>query len=388
MRTKFISSFATLISIFLLIFFFSTRLLAQALPLPDHIVVVIEENQPHTWVIGQPSVAPYINSIANDPEGTVFTKMYALEHPSQPNYLDFFAGNNQGILNNDPPANYPFTTPNLARELMYRGYSFKTYSQSLPAVGSDVVSSNGYVRKHNPVTNWVGTGLNQVPDTLNQPFTAFPIHDFSLLPTVSYVVANEDSDMHNGFGNPTISAGDFWLQENLDSYVQWARNHNSLLIYTFDEDNGLYGNNIPTVFFGPMVKGGIVSTTYNLYNILRTIEDIYGSTSHAGNAATSIPILDCWKTQTTGINEVASASTVKVFPNPVSSVIQFEIAKSNTTATEITINDVTGHLIHQGSFEGSSLMQINTAAFSPAMYFYKVVQNNRTVQSGKFIVTR
>ena len=51
------------------------------------------------------------------------------------------------------------------------------------------------------------------------------------------------SDMHDC----SVSTGDTWLKNNLGAYATWAKTHNSLLVVTFDEDNPLTGNRIPTV---------------------------------------------------------------------------------------------------------------------------------------------
>lgn len=59
------------------------------LPRPDHIVVVIEEDQSYDAVIGS-AEAPYLNQLAR--QGASLTQFYALTHPSQPNYLALFAG--------------------------------------------------------------------------------------------------------------------------------------------------------------------------------------------------------------------------------------------------------------------------------------------------------
>ena len=56
---------------------------------PDHVVIVIEENHAFASIIGSSS-APYINSLAQ--QGALFTQSFAVEHPSQPNYLDIFSG--------------------------------------------------------------------------------------------------------------------------------------------------------------------------------------------------------------------------------------------------------------------------------------------------------
>lgn len=257
---------------------------AGGLPHPDHIVVVVEENHSDTAVIGNPS-APYINSLANN--GAYFTQSFAIQHPSQPNYLELFSGTNQGV-NDDacPPPGSPYATDNLGAQLVAAGKTFVGYSEDLPAAGSTVCSnlgSNGYQRKHNP---WVD--FSNVPAGSNQPFTAFP-SDFSTLPTVSFVVPNQLDDMHNG----TVAQGDTWLHDHIDGYAQWALTHNSVLIVTWDEDDSIGVNQIATIFYGQPVKTGTYSETINHYNVLRTIEDIYGLPTVA-NSATATAITDCW----------------------------------------------------------------------------------------------
>jgi phosphatidylinositol-3-phosphatase len=96
--------------------------------------------------------------------------------------------------------------------------------------------------------------------------------------------------MHDG----TIQQGDRWLQTNLMPYVTWAQNNNSLLIVQFDEDDGTSGNHIVTIFVGPTVRPGKYSERINHYNVLRTIEDMYGLPD-LGRTATATSITDVWK---------------------------------------------------------------------------------------------
>ena len=63
----------------------------------------------------------------------------------------------------------------------------------------------------------------------------------------------------------------------MDAYIQWAKSNNSLCIIQWDEDNGTTGDHIPTIFAGANVKVGTYSETINHYNVLRTIEDTYGT---------------------------------------------------------------------------------------------------------------
>ncbi len=252
-------------------------------PRPDHVVIVIEENHSFAQVIGSAS-APYINELAQS--GASFTSMYAITHPSQPNYLQFFSGSSQGVTNDvTPPAGAPFVTLNLAASLQAAGFTFVGYSEDLPGVGSLVSQSGSYYRKHNPWSNWQGAGVNQFPATVNQPFTAFP-SDFSLLPAVSVVVPNQLHDMHDG----TIAQADAWLVANIKPYADWAMANNSLLILTWDEDESASRNRIPTIFAGPMVKPGQRPETWTLHNLLHTVEAMYGA-AHSGSSAQVRPIV-------------------------------------------------------------------------------------------------
>jgi len=258
------------------------------IPKPDHVVIVILENRAYNQIIGSSS-APFINSLVKDKDGALFTNFHALVHPSQPNYLALFSGSVQGVKNDGKPKNLPFTTPNLGNELLEKGYTFTGYSEDLPHAGFDGVSSGLYVRKHNPWVNWQDSKKNSLPDRLNLPLTKFP-KNYKFLPVVSFVIPNLDNDMHNG----SIKRGDEWIREHLNGYIEWAKKHNSLFILTFDEDNGTPVNKIPTLLVGEMVKQGRYNRRLNHYNLLRTIEEMYGL-AYAGISADSSAISGCWK---------------------------------------------------------------------------------------------
>jgi phosphatidylinositol-3-phosphatase len=265
---------------------------ASEMPRFNKIVVVIGENTNASAVIGHTD-APYINTLAQ--QGAGFIESYAIEHPSQPNYLDLFSGNNQGITGSNVLPDSHFVTPNLGRELLNAGKTFSSYSEDLPYTGFDGEYSGLYVRRHNPSANWMGTGTNQFPDSLNKPFTDFPT-DFSTLPNVAFVIPNLCSDGHDACAplyNRTTQF-DQWIQTNLDAYRQWCKANNSLLIVTYDEDDFTSTNKIATVFYGAHVKTGTYNKVINHFNVLRTVEDLMGLATHAGQAATATPIDYCW----------------------------------------------------------------------------------------------
>jgi hypothetical protein len=58
--------------------------------------------------------------------------------------------------------------------------------------------------------------------------------------------------------------------------MTWAKTHNSLLIVTFDEDDGQEGNHVLTVVVGDHVPAGENSTPTSHLSLIRTIENMYG----------------------------------------------------------------------------------------------------------------
>ena len=317
------------------------------LPVYDHIVIVVEENKDWADIIGNTD-APYINQLAS--EGALFTQSFGCEHHSQGNYFWLFSGSNQGVgFMDEVPSEgtvpgYPFTTSNLGQQLIDHKYSFKGYSESLPEIGSTVDhtvygddpdhDSNNprilYARKHVPWISFANVPNGNTVDTSsNLRFEDFPTHDYRELPTVSFVIPDLEHDMHNLHEKPSptcnkgsVCVGDTWLRNNLDDYYQWAKNNNSLLIVTFDEDNGMgyagltdpayplppgtdckqvkasfevehpgagvkadprieatpcgMRNGIVTIFAGAYVKPGQYDDPITHVNVLRTIEAMYG----------------------------------------------------------------------------------------------------------------
>jgi phosphatidylinositol-3-phosphatase len=258
---------------------------AATVPTPAHIVVVVEENRSQSNIIGNKS-APYINQLAAN--GAMMAQSFAEVHPSQPNYFALFAGSTLAVKDNTCPVNGG-TTPNLGSELLAAGYTFVGFAESLPAVGSAACSSGKYARKHVP---WVS--FTDIPGSHSLPFSAFPApgnpQNYASLPTVSFVIPNLDNDMHDG----SIAQGDSWLYQNLSPYATWAKTNNSLLILTWDEDNNTARNQIPTVFYGANVKPGTYSAPISHYNVLSTLEQMYGLPK-LGYAARAPAITDIWE---------------------------------------------------------------------------------------------
>ena len=291
-------------------------LLAVASPLPavplyDHVVVVMLENHSYAQILGGP--APYINGTLRV-QGANITGAFGLQHPSQPNYYWLFSGSNQGIVSDTPPVAPFISAPNLYGALAAGGFSFLGYLDQYSAGANLYVDTANYAVRHVP---WLG--FSNVPAAVSIPFSNFPQTPagFAALPAVAFVIPGLNDDMHdydssgNAVSDPVNSAiaiqnGDAWLQANLDAYYQWAVANNSLLIITTDEDstadwitpplaatnadaftspilgpnpNGPSGPNQITMIFA---GAGIIPGNYSEgpgvtnVNLLRTIESIYG----------------------------------------------------------------------------------------------------------------
>lgn len=232
---------------------------AAALPSYDHVVVVVFENHSYDEI---KSGAPYFARLAD--HGAEMTESHAVTHPSEPNYLALFAGSTFGLTSDACPLSY--TGAQLARQLRKAGHTFKAYSEGLPSRGYTGCTSGRYARKHAP---WVNFG--SFKQRTHVPFSSFP-SDYSKLPTVSFVIPDLCSDMHDC----SIRHGSRWLRTHLKSYVGWARDHDSLLVVTFDEDDYGDSNHIFTALAGAHIKTGDYDQRITHYNVLRTIEALYG----------------------------------------------------------------------------------------------------------------
>jgi acid phosphatase len=243
-----------------------------------HIVVVVEENHAAGEVLGS-GAAPYLDALAA--AGVRLADSHGVTHPSEPNYLALFSGSTQGLTDDSCPHRY--SGASLAAQLRAAGQTFAGYADGLPSAGYLGCSAGAYARKHAPWTDFAN-----LPVTVNQPFTAFP-SDYARLPRLAFVVPDLDHDMHDG----TIGQADAWLRTHLGGYVSWARAHDSLLIVTWDEDDGTAGNHIPGLFAGAHLRPGRYAARVDHYTMLRTIEAACGLPP-LGRAAHRAPITGVW----------------------------------------------------------------------------------------------
>jgi hypothetical protein len=257
----------------------------QAVPIPgvNHIIWVWFENRENTAITA--ATAPTFDSFATS--NVNMANFFGVEHPSQPNYLDAFSGSNQGVTN-DNHFTFPASTDNLAKQMAVAGRSWRVYAQDYPGGCSDLDTFAGgvdgpgvagtYVRKHNPAISFESVRLDPAQCANIQSLASFD-------PTVNFafVVPNMINDTHDG----TVAQGDAFLAGFLPLVNVSPDLAHTLLIITFDEGTTSTGGggHIYTAVSAPWRTAGTVNTTYNHFNVLRTIEAIYGL-PFLGSAAT------------------------------------------------------------------------------------------------------
>jgi len=208
------------------------------------------------------------------------TNSHAVAHPSEPNYVELFSGNVQGVTGDECPVTS--SAPNIATQLLAAHLTFRGFAEALPNAGfSGCEGSKGlYRRKHNP---WAD--FTNVPAALNQPYRWAPA-------SLAFVVPNMCNDMHDC----STTVGDTWMKQHLPPIIAWNAAHDVLLIITWDEaapdSDGT--NHIATLLIGPMVKPGRYDQHIDHDDVLRTVEQIYGLPCIA-NACGKTGITGVWR---------------------------------------------------------------------------------------------
>jgi acid phosphatase len=241
-----------------------------------HVFVIAMENHSYTQVWNRSST-PYITSL-----GRAYARAsnyYAITHPSLPNYLDLYAGNNYGITNDcSPSSSCHVKARNLADNLQAKGLTWKAYMESMPAP-CYLKTSGNYAPKHNPFVYFDDIRTNSIRCRRHVvPFTAFAsnIQYLSTTPNFAFISPNQCNDMHSC----STSTGDNWLKNHVPAILKSPAcvSAKCLVVITWDEDNDSSGNHVLTIFAGSGAKtGGYIATaTFNHYSLLHTIEAIFG----------------------------------------------------------------------------------------------------------------
>lgn len=270
----------------------------STVPAFSHVFIVVEENHTYGDVIGNTSM-PYLNSLATS--YGLATQYYANAHPSLPNYFELTAGEGisiTGLEGDNFPG--PLTQDNVVRALTAAGKTWKSYAESLPAIGYIGVDTGEYANRHNPFA-YFSDVINSSTQAANiVPFTQLATDIANnAVPDYAFIVPNLNDDAHDcpaGLSTCTdlhkLAAADQWLQTNIDPVIKSSAFQDAVMVIVFDEgditDLANGGGHIPAVIVSSKSKAGYQSTTvYQHQSTMRLSLETLGVTDLPGDAATA-----------------------------------------------------------------------------------------------------
>jgi len=242
----------------------------------------VEENHGFNSVMDA-NVMPYLNRLAST--YGLATQYYANTHPSIGNYFMLSTGQ---IITNDDSFTSTVSVDNVVRELLAAGKTWKTYLESLPAVGYTGGDSYPYVLHHNPLAYF-----SDVRGDSTQRLNLVPFGQFASdlannqLPNLSFVVPNMLNDAHDG----SLQTADQWLQNKIDPvFSNPSFQQDGLLIIAWDEaeesDSAGGGGHVSFVLAGPKAKSGYRSGVFYQHpSLLRLILTTLGVPNLPGASA-------------------------------------------------------------------------------------------------------
>jgi acid phosphatase len=282
--------------------------------------MITEENRSYEDVVGN-SQMPYYNKLIL--EYGLATQFYSDQHSSLPALMWFVAG--APVTPNNDTVSCNHDNDNVVRELLKRGYSWRSYQSNMPSAGFKGLhggKGNTYYRRHNPLIDFTDVCPGTGQDKNSMPYSHMA-KDFAHGNTVNYAYITPDAveDAHSG----TFEAADQWLQDNVPAILarpEFSPGGDGILFIVWDEgtlstDNRCSdtvakgcGGRTATLVIGPRVKPGYESkVTYHNENVLKTVCATMGLSPCPGAAANAAPMADFFKSSTSPSSDGVVIST-------------------------------------------------------------------------------
>jgi len=324
----------------------------EGVPSFSHVVVLTEENESATTTFGPGSPATYLNSLRGD--GVFLPNYYGVGHVSLDNYIAMVSGQPPQPLSASDCQSVSLWTcvqpqaalssgRNLADQLETAGLSWKSYQDGTdtpcfhgpyvagdtspdPYQGHSTTGAKNYADRHNPFIYFPDVIGDQARcDAHQRPFAELAT-DISndTVPAFSFITPDTCHDGHDdpcaGQTTGGLVAADAWLSANLPALLSYLAAHNGLLVINFDEGStpsGASALTSPTDFTCPtcaslgaggrtgavlvsprLPQGATVTTSYDHYSLLRTIEDSFGISEHLNLATAAAAMTDAFASAT------------------------------------------------------------------------------------------
>jgi phosphatidylinositol-3-phosphatase len=254
---------------------------ADQRPVVRHVVVIVMENRSYADIIGR---APYITALAR--HCGLATNYHATTHPSLPNYLAMTSGSTRGVGSDCSPAECPVRGKSIFSQVAAHHLGWRSYAQSMRA-SCDTGSGGLYAARHVPAVYYLGLratcrthvrrlgrlGSGHLHDALNGGHA----------PAYMFVTPNMCNDMHDC----SVSAGDRWASRWIPMMRRSRayRAGHTVILLTWDEDDGSSANRVPLVVVSPYTPAGRSSgRPLNHYSLLRASEHLLGIRRFLGEA--------------------------------------------------------------------------------------------------------
>lgn len=259
-------------------------------PASKHVVLVVEENQSYSTVVGNSGGWPHLNAMIA--KGALATNYYADSHPSIGNYFMLTTGQ---TLTTDDTSTAVENVDSLARRMLTNNVPFKVYAEGITQgyIGGD---KGLYLIRHNPFALLSDiAGSSQVANAVLWPFPQFGADAAkNTLPPFSFIVPDINDDAHSA----SVQQADGWLQANviapLSANPTFQPGGDGVLVVVFDEaadsDTAHGGGHVVAAFWGPNVSSGYTqasSTVYQHESLLRTIMEALQLANPPAAAATA-----------------------------------------------------------------------------------------------------
>lgn len=255
------------------------------------VLVVLENKNPE-----QARHQDFLKTLAAS--GASLSNYYAVAHPSQPNYIALLSGSTIDVHGDLQTSirNRSFLGEKGQKRENGHELSWKVYAEGYPSGSCDLSEQIityternrrpvpvTYVRKHVPQLSFASVQDDRAfcrahITGFDHFLAAAKAHS---LPSFSLVIPSLENDAHD----EPLSDADTWLSENFNELLKDPEfQRDVLLVVTFDENDTpwwRYGSDTDNKVFAVLVgddvkKNHIEPAVYNHYDLLRTMETIFG----------------------------------------------------------------------------------------------------------------
>jgi hypothetical protein len=257
---------------------------------PSRIAVIVMENKEYRDIIGS-SATPYINGLAR--RYGLAAQMYAITHPSLPNYLALTGGSTFGI--DSDCTSCKVSASSLVDQLEHARIGWRAYMEGLPRPCFQGAGAGGYAKKHDPFIYYTGiAGRPARCDNVVAMTRLGADERGGSLPRLVWITPNLCHDTHDC----APATGDRFLSQLVPPLLS-ALGPRGLLFLTWDEgstDDGCCrlasGGHIVTIVAGSGARpASRLNTPTDHFSVLQTIEDVLGLPRLRGAACACTPSL-------------------------------------------------------------------------------------------------